>query len=60
MPRRAPLGHPTADTHSAHALTANTHLRELDCRFNELSDAFERDRLAPALAALAARAELDA
>jgi hypothetical protein len=41
-------------------LAANTHLRELDCRFNDLSDAFERDRLTPALAALAARANLDA
>jgi hypothetical protein len=41
-------------------LAANTHLRELDCRYNYPSVAFERDRLAPALAALAARAELDA
>ena len=42
-------------------LAANTHLRVLDCQEgNGLSEAFKRDRLAPALAALAARAELDA
>ena len=41
-------------------LAANTHLRELDCTHNNLSEAFKRDRLAPALAALAARAHLAA
>jgi hypothetical protein len=41
-------------------LAANTHLRTLQCRINDPSFDFERDRLAPALAALAARAELDA
>jgi hypothetical protein len=41
-------------------LAANTHLRWLDCEVNDLSDDFKRDRLEPALAALAARAELDA
>ena len=41
-------------------LAANTHLRVLDCGDNNLSAAFERDRLAPALAKLAARRELDA
>jgi hypothetical protein len=41
-------------------LAANTHLRELDCEMNYPSAAFERDRLEPALAALAARAQLDA
>jgi hypothetical protein len=40
-------------------LAANTHLRTLDCQDNNLSAAFERDRLQPALAALAARAALD-
>ena len=40
-------------------LAANTHLRELDCRNNFPSAAFQRNRLDPALAALAARAELD-
>jgi hypothetical protein len=35
-------------------------LRTLQCRINDPSFDFERDRLAPALAALAARAELDA
>jgi hypothetical protein len=40
-------------------LAANTHLRWLDCRDNEPSEAFERDELMPALAALAARAEFD-
>ena len=34
-------------------LAANTHLRFLQCEHNDLSEAFERDRLAPALAALA-------
>jgi len=34
-------------------------LRELDCDDNGASDTFERDRLAPALAALAARGALD-
>jgi hypothetical protein len=42
-------------------LAANTHLLELDCRNNgNLSEWFERDRLRPALAALAARAALNA
>ena len=42
-------------------LAANTHLRKLaDCRLNGVSEAFKRDQLEPALAALAARAELDA
>ena len=41
-------------------LAGNTHLRELDCDHNNPSDAFYRDRLEPALAALAARAELNA
>ena len=41
-------------------LAANTHLRELNCEFNDESQAFRRDRLQPALAALAARAALDA
>jgi hypothetical protein len=41
-------------------LAANTHLRALFCGENETSEAFERDRLEPALAALAARAEHDA
>jgi hypothetical protein len=41
-------------------LAANTHLRELDCQNNHLSVAFKRDRLRPALAALATRAALDA
>ena len=41
-------------------LALNTHLRELDCRGNDVSEVFECDRLEPALAALAARAELDA
>jgi hypothetical protein len=41
-------------------LAANTHLRKLGCRFgNDLSETFNRDRLTPALAALAARGELD-
>jgi hypothetical protein len=40
-------------------LAANTHLRELDCKDNDASEAFERDRLTPALAALAARGALD-
>jgi hypothetical protein len=37
-------------------LAANTHLRTLECQRNSLSEAFKRDRLLPALAALAARA----
>jgi hypothetical protein len=41
-------------------LAANTHLRKLECGLNDLSVAFKRDRLEPALAALAARANLDA
>ena len=41
-------------------LAANTHLRELHCRLNNESEAFYRDRLVPALAALEARAALDA
>jgi hypothetical protein len=42
-------------------LADNTHLRELDCVRNYLlTEAFTRDRLEPALAALAARAALDA
>ena len=44
-------------------LVANTHLRELDWSRgggDDLSEAFVRDRLTPALAALAARTELDA
>jgi hypothetical protein len=41
-------------------LAANTHLRTLECGENDLSEAFERDQLEPALAALAARAALDA
>jgi hypothetical protein len=40
-------------------LAANTHLRHLECTLNDRSEAFQRDRLAPALAALAARAEHD-
>ncbi len=36
-------------------LAANTHLRTLDCGENDLSEAFERDRLEPALAALETR-----
>ena len=40
-------------------LAANTHLRRLDCDANDPSDAFERNRLRPAMAALAARADLD-
>jgi hypothetical protein len=41
-------------------LAANTHLRLLECENNSLSAAFKRDRLAPALAVLKARAERDA
>jgi hypothetical protein len=41
-------------------LAANTHLRELHCEHNFMSEAFQRDRLAPALAALAARAYIAA
>jgi hypothetical protein len=41
-------------------LAANTHLRELDCHGNNLSEAFKRDRLWLALAALAARRRRDA
>jgi hypothetical protein len=42
-------------------LAANTNLRQLNCDVdNDLSEAFKRDRLDPALAALAARAQLDA
>ena len=41
-------------------LVANTHLHKLNCENSGLSDAFYNDRLLPALAALAARAELDA
>jgi hypothetical protein len=41
-------------------LATNTHLCKLDCRGNNLSEVFDRDQLAPALAALEARAELDA
>jgi hypothetical protein len=33
------------------ALAANTHLRVLNCRMNQLSEAFERDQLLPALGA---------
>lgn len=41
-------------------LAANTHLLALDCQENNyLSEAFQRDRLAPALEALAARADDD-
>jgi hypothetical protein len=40
-------------------LAANTHLRELEWTGYHLSDAFHRDRMVPAQAALAARAELD-
>ena len=36
-------------------LAANTHLHEMYCDHNDVSEAFERDRLAPALAALKAR-----
>ena len=36
-------------------ITTNTHLRKLSCRHNNLSHAFKRDRLEPALAALEAR-----
>jgi hypothetical protein len=36
-------------------LAANTHLPHLHCRDNGVSEAFERDRLAPALAALETR-----
>ena len=41
-------------------LAANTHLRKLRCERNRMSEAFSRDQLEPALAALAARANLDA
>ena len=41
-------------------LAANTHLRELYCDGNDLSDELWRDRVEPALAALAARAQRDA
>jgi hypothetical protein len=42
-------------------LAANTHLRHLHCRNNNnLSDAFDDNRLAPALASLAARSDLNA
>jgi hypothetical protein len=41
-------------------LAANTHLRVLSCDGNNPSEAFERDRLIPALDALAARANNDA
>jgi hypothetical protein len=42
-------------------LAANTHLRKLgSTAYNSLSEEFERDRLEPALAVLAARAALDA
>jgi hypothetical protein len=41
-------------------LAANTHLLALDCQENNyLSEAFQRDRLAHALEALAARADDD-
>jgi hypothetical protein len=40
-------------------LAANTHLCRLYCDQNEISDAFRRDRLDPALAALEVRAALD-
>jgi hypothetical protein len=33
------------------ALPANTHLRVLDCRYNQLSEAFKRERLLPAVRA---------
>ena len=36
-------------------LALNTHLRHFNCEYNDLTEAFERDRVAPALAALAAR-----
>ena len=41
-------------------LAANTHLHTLHCDENLVSEAFKCNRLAPALAALAARAALDA
>ena len=41
-------------------LAANTHLRELNCGMNDPSGDFKRDELDPALAELAARAELAA
>jgi hypothetical protein len=41
-------------------LAVNTHLHELMCFGNDPSTAFQRNRLAPALAALAVRAALDA
>jgi hypothetical protein len=42
-------------------LAANTHLHELHCERNRASEAFERDRVAPAMAALElARARLAA
>jgi hypothetical protein len=42
------------------SLAANTHLRRLQCDEDDLSEEFKRARLVPALAALAARAALDA
>jgi hypothetical protein len=39
-------------------LVENTHLRELGWRGNNLSEAFQRERVAPVMAALAARAAL--
>ena len=39
-------------------LAVNMHLRELHCHDNNLSEAFERDRRVPAMAALATRPAL--
>jgi len=41
-------------------LAANTQLRKLDCHFCNVSMAFERDRVKPALASLTARVKLSA
>ena len=40
-------------------LAANTHLRGLDCRRNDLSEEFRRDRLKPAMMELLARSDGD-
>ncbi len=40
------------------ALPSNTHLRKLNCSYNELSDAFVRDALLPAVRANSSLREL--
>jgi hypothetical protein len=40
-------------------LAANTHLHNLHCGYNSMSEAFKRGQLRPALAALAARTQLN-